>query len=1541
MTEQKEDRPDNELAEKVTSAQAILGTAKDADMPVLAPTIPLGDSSSLSMHAEAAGQIPVMPLVDLEQLSRPQRRELGRMATDVPDQKANLASLMQQHGNLPAYSDEWEASVARPVRSQLESTPAALSVKPAIETEVAAYSAQHSAEFIALKDLYARVKQYAPNLAVDAFLSTVLRGEQEGEYKLHPFTGSLKAVSPEDYEFMIPAGKELMQYVELKPSQQDKPEERQKLAQGGDVDKQEIVVMPGEKYIDAQTAQENLADLQLINNGNAMAASKSLDEIPGVEIPKDKGIPGQDSVSIPDADAGGFVVKTSMADTPHMAGGGEVPATDMPAVDMKDANSPRMAGGGDIKSAAFKVTPDSLEDRIVQAIASSGGFGFEYNQASRNYDPADLAETLDSTPAAVTEALRNLERTDNAATERAKSEAKFKAMTSVKESQATQAAANDRTIETNSRKESVLPKGDWKPIADQSGFIEQVSKLDRFVPLNVSVQPSTKTTVEQLNQIGQALATAKNAGARLPPNVIIGHGGKGIWSDAAKDAYSRRSGGGHASLHYKAGIGDAELYLPPDLVDPEEALRRYATGESSTPDPLHTLMHELGHNSHVGSGNRDDVVRADSDESYEILAENKGAIAREVGQHATHNPKEMVAEVFAGLMMGAEYSPVVMELYKSVGGKVPYVPSERKGTQEAIPSDQRWGKIVGPSVKMAQGGEVPATDMPAVDMKEESAPRMAEGGGIKSEAFKKWFGDYEKEPDKASKVVDEAGKPKVVYHGTATSGFDQFDADNSDYGLFGEGLYLTEEPEIASEYAEKGLKKRERQGKESSPGVYSLFSNIRNPIDMDAPADVEAWRKVIDSGIRIKEGDTNESVYRQVEEELREDGYVPKWEAAQMMQETIRGMGYDGITHIGGDRMGSGKHHRVWIAFEPTQIKSAIGNSGAYDPQDPRIHMAGGGEIKDKIAQYSAESGVDLRSLVKSVKHEPIAPIENPEIGKRTIRLATFRPNKDIVVNSDEIISPQEVDSILPHEFGHAIGRSIKGKNKEFSPEISARLKSLQGHIAPYGSEKSNKYRQSESEVFAELMAEAIGGYSQRFKDKSHPEVQEQVAWAKQEIFPSLPQYRRREEPATDMPVASLAPSIAAEEPDLAKLFSEELPHGDRVGVPHDAVRPGDVAGETAGPPAGQGAPSPSPPQALPAAQSLPQATAAIADPVPEMPVADPVAVSDPPKVVNYAQARQSLLDGNLGISRNDISSIFASFKQAGHEFDSTEKLEEATIFEYIRLASAKRSGKPAPPLEPRNLPAKPAAPQAAKTVVAPASPVPATPASAAPAAPAMELPAPTLPVEQPSAATAAAMPEETSFASPQVLDMLAKGMTPEDIADTVEPWPKEFKKHIPMPMSPNWGGEEAEVEHARRMKNEPPAEMPEEGESLLGKIGRIATAQIPGTPEIDHLFHPDAWAKSLGGKQQKRKQSGQKNKAVLDAIQSLTEEVKKLVGTVDKLAGKIEREGNTEMPVGDPNKIRSQEFGSREKKNEHVQGSDGRASVHGMLARAVTKIGR
>lgn len=48
---------------------------------------------------------------------------------------------------------------------------------------------------------------------------------------------------------------------------------------------------------------------------------------------------------------------------------------------------------------------------------------------------------------------------------------------------------------------------------------------------------------------------------------------------------------------------------------------------------------------------------------------------------------------------------------------------------------------------------------------------------VRTKAFKDWFGDWENDPDNSSKVVDENGEPRVVYHGFIGGDFNIFDKD--------------------------------------------------------------------------------------------------------------------------------------------------------------------------------------------------------------------------------------------------------------------------------------------------------------------------------------------------------------------------------------------------------------------------------------------------------------------------------------------------------------------------------------------------------------------------------------------------------------------------------------------------------------------------------------------------------------------------------------------------------------------------------------------
>ena len=198
---------------------------------------------------------------------------------------------------------------------------------------------------------------------------------------------------------------------------------------------------------------------------------------------------------------------------------------------------------------------------------------------------------------------------------------------------------------------------------------------------------------------------------------------------------------------------------------------------------------------------------------------------------------------------------------------------------------------------------------------------------------------------KNSKVLDEKGNLKVMYHGTSKGGHTVFDTYGSNYGLFGTGSYFADNREVAESYT--------RKGKGSNPQVYEVYLNVENPIDMDAAARPAEWQEAFPDVVFPKSG-TNEQFYRAVEENF-EDEMLPKWEAAENAVYGLRDMGYDGVTHIGGGRFDDkdGTRHQVYIAFEPEQIKN-INNQSPTSDADIRYSVetesADKTEDFDKIA---------------------------------------------------------------------------------------------------------------------------------------------------------------------------------------------------------------------------------------------------------------------------------------------------------------------------------------------------------------------------------------------------------------------------------------------------------------------------------------------------------------------------------------------------------------------------------------------------------------
>jgi hypothetical protein len=178
---------------------------------------------------------------------------------------------------------------------------------------------------------------------------------------------------------------------------------------------------------------------------------------------------------------------------------------------------------------------------------------------------------------------------------------------------------------------------------------------------------------------------------------------------------------------------------------------------------------------------------------------------------------------------------------------------------------------------------------------------------VRSKSFKNWFGDWEKTPSKASKVVDENGEPLVVYHGSNQE-FNIFDSTKiggrTKYPT--DGFYFDIEEKYATDYGQY---------------VYPCFLNIKTPLKVDFEGGYyKGYKYDINKLVAfVKEGNS--------------DWYGNKYD----------GVKANNIIDTPTDRNTTST---TYVAFKSNQIKLADGTNTTFDKKNPDIRFEKGGEVK-------------------------------------------------------------------------------------------------------------------------------------------------------------------------------------------------------------------------------------------------------------------------------------------------------------------------------------------------------------------------------------------------------------------------------------------------------------------------------------------------------------------------------------------------------------------------------------------------------------------
>lgn len=210
---------------------------------------------------------------------------------------------------------------------------------------------------------------------------------------------------------------------------------------------------------------------------------------------------------------------------------------------------------------------------------------------------------------------------------------------------------------------------------------------------------------------------------------------------------------------------------------------------------------------------------------------------------------------------------------------------------------------------------------------------------VRTKAFKEWFGDWEKNPSKSSKVVDNNGEPLLVYHYSNDKDFYTFDRkyiESKKVADHGKGFYFSSNKNYAKEF-----------GKREIP----VFLNIRNLIDMNNFEEqylgrtYKEFKEILKKDLKYRE-DTLKELQEAIDNDnffLIDEADIISNEIKEIKEALSKPESYyskfDGSKNYNGGRGINDQDE--WVVINPNQIKSANENIGTFnrDNNDIRYRL--------------------------------------------------------------------------------------------------------------------------------------------------------------------------------------------------------------------------------------------------------------------------------------------------------------------------------------------------------------------------------------------------------------------------------------------------------------------------------------------------------------------------------------------------------------------------------------------------------------------------
>lgn len=172
----------------------------------------------------------------------------------------------------------------------------------------------------------------------------------------------------------------------------------------------------------------------------------------------------------------------------------------------------------------------------------------------------------------------------------------------------------------------------------------------------------TAENLHVANQINEALARSKAWGGSLPKHVRLGsaRGAAGAWDANAGSVIAQYQSSTRTMLV------DARA---PVFSDAKQAAKLFKDGWFTTDRTYHSILHEVGHSTHdVRAAKQYLQLGGNTPQSRAALKAINELRDPALSRYALTDPREFIAEVFAGQVEGAKFRDQTMTLYRSLGG---------------------------------------------------------------------------------------------------------------------------------------------------------------------------------------------------------------------------------------------------------------------------------------------------------------------------------------------------------------------------------------------------------------------------------------------------------------------------------------------------------------------------------------------------------------------------------------------------------------------------------------------------------------------------------------------------------------------------------------------------------------------------------------------------------------------------------------------------------------------------------------------------------